>query len=132
MELTIEKLVYGGDGLARLKEAGGKRKTVFVPLGLPGERVEATVVEERPGFARARLDRVIEASQHRTEPACPYFGQCGGCHYQHASYEEQLNLKREILRETVKRIAKVDLPEMETVASPPLNYRNRTRMKFSI
>jgi len=132
MELTIEKLVYGGDGLARLEQPDGKRKTVFVPLVLPGERVEATVVEERPGFARARLDRVLKASPQRTGPACPYFGECGGCHYQHAAYEEQVALKREILRETVARIAKLELPEIGTHAADALHYRNRTRLKFAV
>lgn len=132
MELTVEKLVYGGDGLGRLAQPDGKRKTVFVPLVLPGEQVEATIVEERPGFARAKLDRVLEPSLQRIEPPCPYFGDCGGCHYQHATYQEQLKQKREIVRETIKRIAKIELPEIEVVASPPLHYRNRTRLKFAI
>jgi len=129
MELRIEKLVYGGEGLARVEQADGKRKTVFVPLVLPGERVDAGIVEERPGFARAKLERVLEPSPERTSPACPYFGECGGCHYQHATYDEQLKQKREVLRETVARIAKVELPEIVTHASPPLHYRNRTRLK---
>jgi 23S rRNA (uracil1939-C5)-methyltransferase len=132
MKLTIEKLVYGGDGLARVEQPDGKRKTVFVPLVLPGERVEASIVEERPGFARAKLDQVIDPSASRTGPACPYFGECGGCHYQHATYEEQLNLKREILRETVARIAKIELLEIATHAAEPLHYRNRTRLKFAV
>lgn len=132
MQLTIEKLVYGGDGLARLQQPDGKRKTVFVPLVLPGERVEATITKERPGFARAKLDRVLEPSPSRTSAPCPYFGECGGCHYQHATYDEQLRLKREILRETVARIAKVELPEIATHDAEPLHYRNRTRLKFAV
>lgn len=132
MQLTIEKLVYGGDGLARVEQADGKRKTVFVPLVLPGERVEATVIEERPGFARAKLDAVLDPSAQRTQPPCPYFGACGGCHYQHATYEEQLKLKEQILRETVARIAKIELPEIAVHASPRLHYRNRTRLKTAI
>ncbi|HWR14420.1 MAG TPA: 23S rRNA (uracil(1939)-C(5))-methyltransferase RlmD [Terriglobales bacterium] len=130
MQLTIEKLVYGGDGLARLEQADGKRKTVFVPLVLPGETVEVTLVEERPGFARAKLESVVEPSPSRTASPCPYFGECGGCHYQHAPYEKQLELKSSVLRETVSRIAKVDLPEITLHASPPLHYRNRTRMRL--
>jgi len=130
MELKIEKLVYGGDGLARVEQSDGKRKSVFVPMVLPGERVEAAVVEDRGGFARARLERVMEPASYRAEPPCGYFGECGGCHYQHAPYEEQLRLKKEILRETVARIAKIELPEIEVHASPPLHYRNRTRMKL--
>ncbi|HWC15628.1 MAG TPA: TRAM domain-containing protein, partial [Terriglobales bacterium] len=130
MELTIEKLVYGGDGLARLTPADGRRrsKTVFVPYVLPGERVEARVSEERPGFVRAELERVLQASSLRISPPCHYFLQCGGCHYQHASYDEQLRVKSEILCETLRRIAKIDLAiEIQVHPSPPLNYRNRTR-----
>lgn len=130
MEVTIEKLVYGGDGLARLEAEDGRRKTVFVPLVLPDERVAVTVVDERPGFSRAKLDRVVTPAPERTSPPCPYFGECGGCHYQHASYEAQLEFKKTILRETVERLAKVELPEITSHASPPLHYRNRTRMKF--
>src|SRR4051812_19856488 len=129
MQLKIEKLVYGGEGLARLEQPDGKRKTVFVPLVLPGETVEVITTEERPGFARAHVERVIEPSAERTSPPCPYFGECGGCHYQHATYEEHLRQKQQILRETIARIAKVELPEIVCHASPPLHYRNRTRLK---
>jgi 23S rRNA (uracil1939-C5)-methyltransferase len=127
VELTIEKLVYGGDGLARA-QSGERAKTVFVPFVLPGEQVEATAIEERPGFARARLDRVLRPSALRSEPPCLYFTQCGGCQYQHVDYAAQLNFKSEILRETIRRTAKIDLSvPVETHSSPPLHYRNRTR-----
>ena len=129
MELTIEKLIYGGDGLARLPaDSEGRRKAAFVPLVLPDETVEARVVEEKPGFVRAQLEKVITASPDRIAPQCPYFGECGGCHYQHTGYEQQLHLKESILRETIERIAKVELPEITAHASPPWHYRNRTRM----
>ena len=128
MELTIEKLVYGGDGLARVPADGGRAKSVFVPYVLPGERVEAAVLEEGLGFARARLEHVLKASPLRMKPPCPYFERCGGCHYQHTNYDEQLKLKSEILRETLRRTAKIDLAiEIQVHGSPPLNYRNRTR-----
>jgi 23S rRNA (uracil1939-C5)-methyltransferase len=129
LQLKIEKLVYGGEGLSRIESASGKRKTIFVPLVLPGETVDVELVEERPGFARARLERIVDASFARATPLCPYFGACGGCQLQHASYEEQLKLKSAILRETVQRIAKIELPNIEVHGSPPLHYRNRTRMK---
>ena len=109
MELTIEKLVYGGDGLARVPGDGGRPKSVFLPYVLPGERVEATVLDERPGFARARLERVLKTSALRIEPPCHYFAKCGGCHYQHTGYDEQIRLKSEILREALRRTAKIDL-----------------------
>lgn len=122
--LTIEKAVYGGDGLAHLPDSG---KAVFVPLVLPGERVEAALVEEKRNFARAEASRILDASPQRTQPPCPYFGACGGCQYQHAHYPAQLAIKREILRETLSR-AGVALPHtIHTIASEPFGYRNRLR-----
>jgi 23S rRNA (uracil1939-C5)-methyltransferase len=130
--LTIDKLIYGGNGLARLptdeKVLG---KAVFLPFVLGGERVEAGITEQKPGFARARAEKIFESSPHRVQPGCPYFGQCGGCHYQHASYEHQLQIKSEILRETLRRIGKIELAQQVRIhGSPPWNYRNRTRMRL--
>jgi 23S rRNA (uracil1939-C5)-methyltransferase len=131
MLLSIEKLIYGGDGLARTAAgADGRSMAVFVPFVLPGERVEAEIRQEKPGFARGSVAQLIEASPDRVEARCPYFRQCGGCHYQHISYERQLEFKAEILRETLQRIAKIELKsELRLHASPPWNYRNRTRLQ---
>jgi 23S rRNA (uracil1939-C5)-methyltransferase len=129
--LSIEKLIYGGDGLARTPAgADGRSMAVFVPFVLPGERVEADIRQEKPGFARGSLTQMIEASPDRIEARCPYFRQCGGCHYQHIPYQRQLEFKAAILRETLQRIAKIDLTsEIRLHASPPWNYRNRTRLQ---
>ena len=146
MELTIEKLIYGGDGLAHLPADerpprdgkggprgdadGGKGKAVFVPFVLPGERVAATLRDEKPGFARARLNRVLQPAPERVEPGCPHFGQCGGCQYQHATYEHQLQIKAGIVRETLRRLAKLEFDsDIQVHPSQPWNYRNRTRMR---
>ena len=131
MQLQIEKLVYGGDGLARLPaDEHGRGKALFVPFVIPGESVEATVVESRGGFSRATLQRVLAPSPERIEPECPYFGRCGGCHYQHMDYPAQLRFKAEILRETLRRTAKLELQENVAVhGSEPWAYRNRTRMR---
>ena len=103
---------------------------VFVPFVLPGERVEAEIRQEKPGFARGSVAQLIEASPDRVEARCPYFRQCGGCHYQHIAYERQLEFKAAILRETLQRIAKIELKsEIRLHASPPWNYRNRTRLR---
>jgi len=129
--LTIEKLVYGGDGLSHLPaDDSGRGKAVFLPFVLAGERVEASVTEQKRGFVRAQAARVIGASPQRVIPRCPYFGTCGGCHYQHAGYEHQLEIKRGILRETLRRTAKLELSsEIQVHASPPWNYRNRSRLQ---
>jgi 23S rRNA (uracil1939-C5)-methyltransferase len=132
--LNIEKLIYGGDGLARLPaDDHGRGKAVFVPFVISGEKVEAALTEEKPGFARARATAIIEPSAHRIAPPCPHFGHCGGCHYQQASYQHQLEIKKEILRENLRRIAKVELPcEIEVHPSPPWNYRNRSRLQVRV
>jgi 23S rRNA (uracil1939-C5)-methyltransferase len=131
LQLTIEKLVYGGDGLARLPaDELGPGKAVFVPFVLEGERIEASLLEQKRGFARGRADAILQASPQRVEPRCPYFQRCGGCHYQHARYEHQLEIKAAILKETLRRVAKLELGSTITIhPSPPWNYRNRTRLK---
>src|SRR5262249_30253752 len=87
MLLTVDKMIYGGDGLARMPaNEHGPGKAVFVPLVLPGEQVEVTIAEQRAGFARAELQQVVRPSEFRVPPGCPYFGPCGGCQYQHANY----------------------------------------------
>jgi len=131
LQLTIEKLIYGGDGLARLPaDASGRGKAVFLPFVLEGEKFEASITEVKPGFARAQVESMVEPSAHRVQPACPYFGQCGGCHYQHATYEHQLEIKQAILRDTLRRTAKLELPvAIQVHPSPPWNYRNRSRLQ---
>ncbi len=131
LELIIEKLVYGGEGLARLKNEQGAARVVLVPLVLPGERVSAEPMREDRGLVRARLETVLESSPQRDEPQCPYFARCGGCHYQHAAYGEQLRFQSEILKETLSRIGKLPAPEPEVLAAEPWQYRNRSQFKVS-
>jgi 23S rRNA (uracil1939-C5)-methyltransferase len=125
MDITIEKLVYGGDGLAHHDGS-----TVFVPFVLPAERVAAVAVEHNKKFVRARVERLLEAAPERAEARCPYYGRCGGCHYQHIPYEAQLRFKTEILRETLRRIGRIDWTgEIAMHPSPPWGYRNRAQWK---
>src|SRR5690349_12412054 len=105
-EVTVEKLVYGGDGLARLDG-----RVVFVPFVLPGERVEAKAQQEKPGMVRANLLKVIEPAADRAAAPCPVFGRCGGCQYQHASYDYQVEAKCGILVEEIRRLGKLEPPE---------------------
>ncbi len=104
--------------------------TVFVPFVIPGEKVEAEVRPEKAGFARSAITQLIETSPDRVEARCPYFRQCGGCHYQHIRYEQQLEFKVGILRETLRRIAKIELQsDIQVHPASPWNYRNRTRLQ---
>jgi 23S rRNA (uracil1939-C5)-methyltransferase len=123
MKLKIEKQIYGGSGLAR-----DNGKAVFVPFTLAGEEVEARIVEDHGSYANAELQAVVEASPHRAQPPCPYFGECGGCHYQHARYEQQIEIKRWILRETMERAGLKEIPEISALHGEPLGYRNRIRL----
>jgi 23S rRNA (uracil1939-C5)-methyltransferase len=124
MKLRIEKAIYGGDGLARIP-AG---KTVFIPATLPDELVEAHVTEERRGFAHGQLDAILEPSPERIAPGCEYVPGCGGCQYQHANAAFQLQMKLDILKETLVR-AHLPLPgEIGSLAGPPWGYRNRIRL----
>ena len=130
MQLKIEKMIYGGDGLARLPADGtGRSKTVFLPFVLDGEEVEASTSKEKSGIIYAHADQIVRPSQHRIEPGCPYFYHCGGCHYQHTDYANQLEIKKSVLRESLQRTAKLNWPdEIHVHPSPPWNYRNRARM----
>jgi 23S rRNA (uracil1939-C5)-methyltransferase len=126
MEVRIEKLVYGGDGLAH-----HDGQTVFVPLVLPGELVQIESSARKKKFIRGRLERVMEPSAERVPAPCPHFGRCGGCQYQHMPYGAQLRYKAEILRETLGRIGRIQWTgAIETQASPPFGYRNRAQWKL--
>jgi 23S rRNA (uracil1939-C5)-methyltransferase len=127
LQLTIEKLVYGGEGLSRLDG-----EVVFTPFVLPGETVEAERTAARQHVQRARLVHVDHPSPHRTDPSCPVFGQCGGCQYQHAAYAAQLEFKRDILAETLRRVGKLDFDpaRIGIESGEPFGYRNRIQLHF--
>jgi 23S rRNA (uracil1939-C5)-methyltransferase len=125
LEITIEKLIYGGEGLAHHEGS-----TVFVPFVLPAERVAVEAVEQKKKFVRGRVERILQAAPERVAAQCPHFGACGGCDYQHIPYEAQLKFKADILRETLLRIGKVEWAgEITTHGSPPWAYRNRAQWK---
>lgn len=120
----MEKLVYGGDALARLDG-----RVTLAPFALPGERIRAAAEREKPGLIHARTLAVLDPAPQRVAPRCPYFGRCGGCHYQHAGYEFQLEAKRAILAEELRRVGKIEPPEeIAVVAADPWGYRNRAQL----
>jgi 23S rRNA (uracil1939-C5)-methyltransferase len=122
-DIRIEKLVYGGEGLAH-----HEGRTVFVPYVMPGELVRVTPVEAKKKLVRAKVEEILDASPQRMHAECALFRDCGGCNYQHIPYETQLKLKTEILRETLARIGKIEWAgEIGAHASPPFGYRNRAQ-----
>lgn len=128
-EVWLEKLTYGGDAMGRLEDG----RAIFIPFGLPGERVRVRLIEEKRGFARGELVEVLEASPSRITPRCIHFGVCGGCHYQNLPYEEQLKAKADILRDQLTRIGRIENPLVQdTVPSPsPWNYRNHVQFHLT-
>ncbi len=138
---TIEKWVYGGEGLARISadqepshrtatdseresEPKSRSHVVLAPFVLPGETVRV-----RPGpKVHAELLEVLTPSADRIEPYCPLFTDCGGCHYQHAPYEFQLARKVEILQEQLQRVGKIEFDgEIGILSGEPFGYRNRAQ-----
>lgn len=127
--ITPTLLTYGGDALGRLPDG----RAVFVPFVLPGERVEIEVVEQKQRYARARPVEILEPSPERVAPTCIHYGTCGGCHYQHLAYENQVKIKTEILSEQLARIG--GIPEPRVQAAVPsknqVNYRNHVQFHLT-
>ncbi len=126
VQLEIQDIAFGGEGVARIDDF-----VVFVPFVIVGELVEAELTEVKKSFGRARLLRVVQSSPARVEPACRYFGACGGCQYQHIAYGTQLEIKRKQIADLFQRIGGFR-PEVVSpvVACPqPYGYRNRIMIR---
>jgi 23S rRNA (uracil1939-C5)-methyltransferase len=124
----IEKLVYGGDGLARQGET-----TVFVPYVIPGEEIRLGHAARKKKFVRAQIGEILEASPGRVAPLCRHFTRCGGCHYQQMPHEMQLRWKTEILRETLRRLGRIEwTDEIALHSASPWEYRNRAQWKVRL
>jgi 23S rRNA (uracil1939-C5)-methyltransferase len=119
----IEKIAAGGAGLGRRDG-----QSVFIDKTAPGDTVRGRITEEHRTWARAEPVEIIEASPDRIEPACPFYGTCGGCSLQHLSYEAQLAAKTAILRDAFTRLGGVTPPEIQVFPSAPWEYRNRMEL----
>jgi tRNA/tmRNA/rRNA uracil-C5-methylase (TrmA/RlmC/RlmD family) len=126
-ELVIHDVAFGGKGVAR-----DDGKAVFVPFTIDGERVSVRITREKKQFAEAELIEVLEPSPHRVGPPCPYFGRCGGCSYQHVSYEHQVELKSRQVEQAMRRIARLPEPPMRPMVPSPLPYGYRNRITVHV
>ena len=125
--LHIEKLVFGGLGLARTDEG-----VILVRDVLPGEKVSAVLDDNRGGQKCAKPVSIVEPSPHRRKPPCAHFGICGGCDWLFGDYEVQLSSKKEIFIECFKRIGKIfSPPDCEVFTSPEFGYRRRVQFKVN-
>lgn len=124
IEVTVEKLVAGGDGLARCEGV-----PVFVPRSAPGDRLRVRLTERRPDYGRAEIVEILEPGPGRREAPCPYFDRCGGCDLQHLEDDLQLHLKAEAVVETLSRIGRVAPPDdLRVVSGEAWGYRQRTQL----
>ena len=128
IEVTIEKMVYGGRGLAHYND-----RAVFVDAAIPGERVTARASRVKKDFAEARTLAVMEPSPHRTHAPCPYHEYCGGCNWQFIEYEKQLEYKHAIVEGLLRHTGKVADVPIQPVSPAPraLGYRNKMEFSFS-
>lgn len=128
-ELTIERIVGDGKGIGFHEE-----QTVFVPETAPGDVIRANVTSKRGNVVQATIDTIITPSPQRVEAPCPYYDRCGGCDFQHFSYEDQLATKVSMVQESLRRIAKLDpVPDVPmTPAETPLGYRSRAEWQVNM
>jgi len=124
--LTIESLAFGGEGVGR---ADGK--VIFVPQTAPGDEVRVKILSDHGKYERAEVLEVVRKSPDRVDPECSVFGHCGGCQWQHVSYDAQLHWKQEILAGTLRRVGRIQDPKILPIiaASNPWNYRRRIQLK---
>ena len=127
LSLTIDDLAYGGEGVGR---ADGY--VVFVPGGLPGDRLQVRLVQARSRFGRGAIEAVIEPSPQRVEAPCPYFGRCGGCRLQHVAYPAQLAYKTKQVADALERLGGLrDVPLRPIIGAEEIfGYRNK--MEFTV
>lgn len=127
-DITLTGMAYGGDSFGR--DANGRM--IFVPFAIPGERIQAEIVETHKRWARARLVKVLKASPERVAPRCRHFTDCGGCHYQHMPYQIQLKSKAEIVRSQLERLGGFEDPPVETIIASQSPWNTRNHLKFSL
>jgi tRNA/tmRNA/rRNA uracil-C5-methylase (TrmA/RlmC/RlmD family) len=121
--VTIHDIGFGGEGVARTGEF-----VLFIPFVAIGEEVEVEITELKKRFGRARLLKVLKESPARTQPECPYFGECGGCQYQHLRYETQITIKQKQIRDLFQRIGGFPEAKIQPLIPCPVHYGYRNRL----
>lgn len=121
-QISIEKIISSGDGLGFIDG-----KAHFVPGTLPGEKVEIIIIEEKKGFNKCSIEQIVQESEYRVEPFCKYYKVCGGCNLQITDYSNQLQIKKDILKDIFLRNGKIILEEFNILSSMDRGYRNRVQ-----
>ncbi|MDX6383558.1 MAG: rRNA (uracil1939-C5)-methyltransferase [Blastocatellia bacterium] len=127
MEVTIERILPGGFGLAH-----AEGRTIMVALAAPGDHLRVRIDRVKGNVSFASIEEIITAGPDRVEPPCPYFGLCGGCDFQQMNYDAQLNTKAEIIKDCLRRLARIeDIPDFQITPAPePWHYRSRAQWQY--
>ena len=106
---------------------------IFIDKAVPGDIVDVELIRRKKKFFEARIQNMVKPSEHRTEPFCQHFGVCGGCKWQHLTYEAQLQFKQKSVSDALQRLAKVDVSGIETILGSKASryYRNKLEYTFS-
>lgn len=126
--IEISGVAAEGNALARIDDM-----VIFVPYGAPGDIVDIKMTRKRSSYAEGRIVRMVTPSPRRVEPVCGHFGYCGGCRWQHLPYDLQLTCKQQQVSDALRRIAKVELPDINPIlgSERTLEYRNKMEYTFS-
>ncbi len=129
--VDIEAISPFGQGVAKLPLPSGAKALLEVPYTMPGDSIEVAVTGKKNSIYRGHLLNIVKPSQNRIKPLCAHFGACGGCSWQHIPYEEQLQIKQQLLERVFKRELKIEVPLLKIIpCASPFEYRNK--MEFSV
>jgi 23S rRNA (uracil1939-C5)-methyltransferase len=126
VQVNIESMAFKGYGVARTDG-----KVLFIPHSVIGDKAWIKIIEKKKNYSIGKLIQLIEPSPWRVNPPCPFFGQCGGCQWQHVNDSIQINLKKEILKDILKRLGGLkETPPIMALPSPrAYGYRARVQLK---
>ncbi|MET0850071.1 MAG: 23S rRNA (uracil(1939)-C(5))-methyltransferase RlmD [Candidatus Rokuibacteriota bacterium] len=127
LSITVDDLAFGGEGVGRIEGY-----VVFVPGGVPGDRVRVRLTEARARFGRGVIEAVETPSPHRVDAPCPYFGRCGGCRLQHIAYAAQLDFKAKQVADCLQRLGGLDAVPLRPIVAAPEVYGYRNKMEFTV
>jgi len=126
VELQIDRVAFGGQGIARLDGM-----VIFVNGVVPGDRVRALIFRKKKAYAEAKIEEILVPSSDRIQAPCPYFGTCGGCQWQHVTYERQLEYKRAHVEEALSHIGSVAGIKVHDPIPSEKRFGYRNKMEFS-
>jgi 23S rRNA (uracil1939-C5)-methyltransferase len=127
-DVSVIDIAEEGKGVGKTEDF-----VLFIEKAVPGDVVDVEVYRKKKNFGEAKITALKQPSQHRTDPFCEHFGTCGGCKWQHMTYEAQLQFKQKAVTDALSRLAKVDVSHALPIEPSPADryYRNKLEYTFS-